>query len=82
MESIQLKHELHRRKPARVLASASGLLLILIMQGGCETQSLREPLWLQETPEGRCLNGKIKQCRVWGGNKFKKRYEYCGCQDR
>ena len=36
---------------------------------------------LRESLEVNCDGGAIKECRVWGGNKFRKRYEYCGCRD-
>jgi hypothetical protein len=52
------------------------LLLVLL---GCADQSLGDPPQLQETLEIVCERGALKTCRVIGGNKFKRRYEYCTC---
>jgi hypothetical protein len=43
------------------------------------SRSLGEQPHLQETLDAVCPPRSIRECRVWGGNKFKKRYEYCGC---
>ncbi|HSD68321.1 MAG TPA: hypothetical protein VLB07_02155 [Woeseiaceae bacterium] len=75
-------------KVAHVLITGTVLLGLI---GGCATQapesaaarapsrSLGEQPHLQETLYKVCPARSIRECRVWGGNKFKKRYEYCGC---
>jgi hypothetical protein len=66
--------------------------VLLSLTGGCATRapesatargssrSLGEPPHLQETLEVKCPASSVRECRVWGGNKFEKRYEYCGCR--
>ena len=54
-------------------------MLMLLLPGGCTTNSAGAAP-LQDTLHGHCPRGEIRQCRVWGGNKFRKRYEYCGCR--
>lgn len=47
---------------------------------GCASErSLGDPPHFEETLEIVCGHGEMKYCRVTGGNKFKKRYEYCTC---
>jgi len=87
MKTLKLKI-LGQTKVASVLITG---IVLLSQIGGCATQapesatartlsrSLGEPPHLQETLDAVCPPGSIRECLVWGGNKFKKRYEYCGC---
>lgn len=55
------------------------LLAAAPFQSSCASKSVGELPLLQETVAAQCPAGAIKECLVWGGNKFRKRYEYCGC---
>ena len=63
------------------LALAAGVAFLTFLQSACASRSVGEPPLLQETLTVQCEYPFIKECRVWGGNKFRKRYEYCGCRD-
>ncbi len=77
-----------QNKVASALITGTVLLSLI---SGCATQapdsatarapsrSLGEQPHLQETLDAVCPARSIRECRVWGGNKFRKRYEYCGC---
>lgn len=64
----------------RRVARYAGTTAILMLFCGCATHSAGKAPLLQDTLDGRCAGSQIKQCRVWGGNKFRRRYEYCGCR--
>jgi hypothetical protein len=63
------------------VAAIGGALALCFVLAGCATKSAGELPLQQETLYGQCSGRAIKECRVWGGNKFKKRYEYCGCRE-
>lgn len=63
------------------VGTAAGLLFSILLLCGCASNSLGEAPQLQETLEVRCAPGAMKTCHVWGGNKFRKRYERCDCGD-
>lgn len=70
-----------RRRKLDDLAPLWLLLALPLVVYGCAAQSAGEPPWLQETVGMHCPAGSVKECRVWGGNKFTRRYEYCGCRE-
>lgn len=63
------------------LAVQVGILALVLLQTGCASRSLGDPVLLQDTVNARCPSHALKECVVWGGNKFHKRYEYCGCRE-
>jgi len=66
---------------ARSIGLTIALFVMLSLQSGCASRSLGEQTLLQESLEGQCVTGDFKECSVWGGKKFKKRYDYCGCRE-
>lgn len=70
-----------RRPKLDDLAPLRPLLALPLVICGCAAQSAGEPPLLQETVGMHCPAGSVKECRVWGGNKFTRRYEYCGCRE-
>jgi hypothetical protein len=63
------------------LAVQAGILALVLLQAGCASGSVGDPVLLQDTINARCPANALKECVVWGGNKFRKRYEYCGCRE-
>ena len=63
------------------LAVQAGILALVLLQTGCASRSVGDPVLLQDTINARCPSNALKECVVWGGNKFRKRYEYCGCRE-
>lgn len=60
-----------------------GVLALAVLQNACAPQrSVGELPQLQETLTIECPPLAIRECHVWGGNKFRKRYEFCRCGDR
>jgi hypothetical protein len=80
MKSTHAKH--HPVATLASVAAVGGALALCLIVAGCATKSVGELPLLQETLHRQCSEGAIKECRVWGGNKFSKRYEYCGCRER
>lgn len=54
---------------------------ILILLSGCANQSLSDSVAFSDTLAIQCPSGTVRQCELWGGNKFKKRYNRCNCAD-
>lgn len=76
----------YRRRPNALSAIAGCLvvyagLLILLLNAGCATRSAGDPMLVKDTIHAQCPARALKECVVWGGNKFRKRYEYCGCRE-
>jgi hypothetical protein len=70
-----------RSRGSGSLAVPAGILALVLLQAGCASGSVGDPVLLQETINARCPATALKECVVWGGNKFRKRYEYCGCRE-
>jgi hypothetical protein len=64
------------------LAVQAGILALVLLQAGCASRSVGAPVFLQDTINARCPPQEVKECVGWGGNKFRRRYEYCGCRER
>lgn len=79
MKSTHAKHDPFATQAS--VATVGGGLALCIILAGCAAKSVGELPLLQETLYQPCSGGAIKECRVWGGNKFRKRYEYCGCRE-
>lgn len=58
-----------------------GVLLLISLGAGCASHSAGHLPLQQETLAARCPVHAVKECVVSGGNKFRKRYEYCGCRE-
>lgn len=67
------------RSPNALKFSIVSGMAILVLLSGCANQSVLDGAAFSDTLAIQCPSGSVRQCEVWGGNKFKKRYHRCGC---
>jgi hypothetical protein len=80
MKTENLHGRRWRARGSGTFAVPAGILALVLLQAGCASGSAGDRLLVQDTINARCPGNALKECVVSGGNKFRKRYEYCGCR--
>jgi hypothetical protein len=68
---------IHLDLSAMLMSTTSVLICTTLV--GCASTSLGDRPRQFAALETSCPTGTVRQCETWGGNRFKKRYTNCYC---